>query len=46
MCLEEAFLWSTTNQLYIADVLARKDCVNDGLDMSEAADLVMEVNEK
>ena len=34
-----------TDQLYVAEVLARKDQANDGLDMSEV-NLVMELNEE
>ena len=40
-----SMILSTTDQLYIAEVLARKDRANDGLDISEAIDLVMELNE-
>ena len=40
----KSMLLSTTDQLYVAEVLARKDRANDGMDMSEAVDLVMDLN--
>ena len=39
-------IFCLTDHLYVAEVLAQKYQANDGLDMSEAVDLVMELNEE